>query len=270
MTVIGTFKALVSWISTGRLRQTVAGCIDRSDKTLNSGEVLRVKICPGFTGEGKLSALEAKGVDNCKIEIENLDCASQEVEVPIFDGSACAWVEAIQEVGVKEALDQHGNNGEKNRYTCGLWRNDSFIAAFPSRKVHITCGIDFPKVPAIGCQWFSSAPLDESVYEMQIASSRNFCIYEEVESMRNAGLIKGGSLENALICSGTEGWLNTLLQFPDEPCRRHKGKHALHTDFARCLSGINLGGNVIHCRVLCQMTRGVHMIQYAALLVYIF
>ncbi|KAJ0094517.1 hypothetical protein Patl1_15544 [Pistacia atlantica] len=58
----------LSW--TGRLQQTIAGCIDRSDRTLNSGE---------------LSALEAKGVDNCDIEIENLDCASQEVEVSALD-----------------------------------------------------------------------------------------------------------------------------------------------------------------------------------------
>ncbi|KAJ0038404.1 hypothetical protein Pint_22401 [Pistacia integerrima] len=43
--------------------------------------------------------------------------------------------------------------------------------------------------------------------------------------MRNAGLIKGGSLENALIyrlVKATAAWLNTLLQFPDEPCCRHK------------------------------------------------
>ncbi|KAJ0038777.1 hypothetical protein Pint_22399 [Pistacia integerrima] len=320
MTVFGTFNALkssnlISWKSTGRLQQTMAGCIERSGKTLHSGEVSRLKILPGFAGEGRyfefqsklvpasidfakvsplcttlckdgvkvrtvehlLSALEAKGVDNCKIEIENLDCDSQEVEVPIFDGSARAWVEAIEQVGLKEALDQHGNNGEKVAAYLNkpvhVWRNDSFIAAFPSTKVHITCGIDFPRVPAIGCQWFSSAPLDDSFYAMQIASSRTFCIYEEVESMRAAGLIKGGSLENALVCSSSEGWLNPPLRFPDEPCR-HKvldlvgdlslfarngsqglpmahivafkasvfafpiGGHALHADFARCLSGI--------------------------------
>ncbi|XP_044492945.1 probable UDP-3-O-acyl-N-acetylglucosamine deacetylase 1, mitochondrial isoform X2 [Mangifera indica] len=277
MTVSGTFNTLkssnlISWKSTGRLQQTIAGCIEKSGKTLHSGEVSKVKIFPGFAGEGRyfkfqsksvpasidfakvsplcttlckdgvrvrtvehlLSALEAKGVDNCKIEIENQDCDSQEVEVPILDGSACAWLEAIEKVGVKEALDQHGNNGEKVapylNEPVHVWRNDSFIAAFPSPKVRITCGVHFPKV----------------------------------ESMRNAGLIKGGSLENALVCSISDGWLNPSLRFPDEPCRHKvldligdlslfaqngtqglpvahivafKGGHALHIDFARHLLG---------------------------------
>ncbi|XP_044492178.1 probable UDP-3-O-acyl-N-acetylglucosamine deacetylase 1, mitochondrial isoform X2 [Mangifera indica] len=123
MTVSGTFNTLkssnlISWKSTGRLQQTIAGCIEKSGKTLHSGEVSKVKIFPGFAGEGRyfkfqsksvpasidfakvsplcttlckdgvrvrtvehlLSALEAKGVDNCKIEIENQDCDSREVE----------------------------------------------------------------------------------------------------------------------------------------------------------------------------------------------
>lgn len=71
-------------------------------------------------------------------------------QVPILDGSACAWLEAIEKVGVKEALDQQGNNGEKVapylNEPVHVWRNDSFIAAFPSPKVRITCGVHFPKV----------------------------------------------------------------------------------------------------------------------------
>ncbi|KAJ4710079.1 UDP-3-O-acyl N-acetylglucosamine deacetylase [Melia azedarach] len=311
MTLSAAFNAvkssnLVSWKSTGRLQQTLVGCIEKSGKTLHSGKVSTVRLWPEFAGKGRyfefrsklipasidfakesplcttlckegvgvrtvehlLSALEAQGVDNCKIEIRNLDGDDHEVEVPIFDGSASAWVEAIEQVGIKEALDQHGNNAEKVAPYLNepvyVQINDSFVAAFPSPKVHISYGIDFPQVPAIGCQWFS-AHLEDSCYSMNIASSRTFCIYEEVEFIRNAGLIKGGSLENAIVCSASKGWLNPPLRFPDEPCRHKlldfvgdlslfarngsqglpvahmvafKGGHALHVNFARRLSGI--------------------------------
>ncbi|KAJ0038403.1 hypothetical protein Pint_22400 [Pistacia integerrima] len=103
-----------------------------------------------------LSALEANGVNNCKIEIENLDCASQEVEVSaldLFSGSkfdgTCIGGGNTRSRG-KEALDQHGNSGKNVapylNEPVHVWKNDSFIAAFPSPKVHMTCGIDFPKV----------------------------------------------------------------------------------------------------------------------------
>nr|KJB15345.1 hypothetical protein B456_002G172000 [Gossypium raimondii]KJB15346.1 hypothetical protein B456_002G172000 [Gossypium raimondii] len=307
---INSFKSsnLISWKTTGKLQQTLAGCIELSGKTLHSGKVSKVKIWPVFAGEGRyfefhsnlipasidfvresllcttlckdgykirtvehlLSALEAKGIDNCRIQIQSLDSEDTEVEVPIFDGSANAWVEAIEQVGRKEALDRCGNNVEKLAPHLSepfyVSRNDSFMVAFPASKVHISCGIDFPKVPAIGCQWFSSAALDDS-YEKHIACSRTFCIYEEVEHMCSMGLIKGGSLDNAIVCSATKGWLNPPLRFPDEPCRHKvldligdlslfarsgsqgfpmarvisfKGGHSLNADFVRRLSGITV------------------------------
>ncbi|XP_021292934.1 probable UDP-3-O-acyl-N-acetylglucosamine deacetylase 2 isoform X1 [Herrania umbratica] len=297
---------LISWRSTGTLQQTLAGCIELTGKTLHSGKVSMVKIWPGFAGEGRyfefqsklipacidfaqesplcatlckdgykirtvehlLSALEAKGIDNCRIQIQSFGSEDPEVEVPIFDGSASAWVEAIDQVGRKEALDRCGNNAEKLapylNEPLHVSRNDSFMVAFPSPKVRISYGIDFPKVPAIGCQWFSSAAFGDS-YKKHIASSRTFCIYEEVEHMCSAGLIKGGSLDNAIVCSASKGWLNPPLRFHDEPCRHKvldligdlslfalpgsqgfpvahvvafKGGHSLHADFVRRLSGI--------------------------------
>ncbi|XP_073224320.1 probable UDP-3-O-acyl-N-acetylglucosamine deacetylase 1, mitochondrial [Cicer arietinum] len=89
--------------------------------------------------------------------------------------------------------------------------------------------------------------------------------YEKVEQMRNAGLIKGGSLENAIVCSTSKGWLNQPLRLSDEPCHHkifdligdislfsqfgnqrlpmahivaYKGGHALHVDLARRLMGM--------------------------------
>ncbi|KAI5353358.1 hypothetical protein L3X38_006251 [Prunus dulcis] len=293
--------------STGRLQQTIAGCIERKGKGLHSGKVSTVKLWPELVSKGRyfdfqpnlirasiefaeesplcttlckdgvkirtaehlLSALEAMEVDNCRIEIKNSDPEDFDLEVPIFDGSASEWVEAIELVGLKEATDHCGNCCEKMAAYVNepvhVWRNDSFVAAFPSPEIRITYGIDFRQVQAIGCQWFSVTSLDNSFYSKHIALSRTFCIYEEVERMRNAGLIKGGGLENALVCSASKGWLNPPLRFPDEPCRHkvldligdaslfarfgsqglpvahivaYKGSHALHSDFVRRLSGI--------------------------------
>ncbi|KAK6921601.1 UDP-3-O-acyl N-acetylglucosamine deacetylase, partial [Dillenia turbinata] len=296
-TITSTFKssALLTWKPTGTLQHTIADCIEKSGKALHSGELTRVKLWPesarkgryfefhstcipasisfveesplcttlskdGFrvrTVEHLLSALEASGVDNCRIEIQSISggdnptvegrwtsmkhdmpnkFVSKPLElhngailvhskVPIFDGSAREWIQAIEQVGLKEAADQSGSSCEKLapflNEPVHVQKNDSFLVAFPSPKLHVTYGIDFPRVPAIGCQWFHSAPLEDSFYSMEIASARTFCLHEEVEKMRNAGLIKGGSKDNAIVCSASEGWLNPPLRFPDEPCR-HK------------------------------------------------
>ncbi|XP_008452403.2 probable UDP-3-O-acyl-N-acetylglucosamine deacetylase 1, mitochondrial isoform X3 [Cucumis melo] len=296
----------ISWSPTGRLQQTLAGCLELSGISLHSGKVSKVKLCPEFAGRGRyfdfksnfipasidyaedsplcttlskdgfkirtvehlLSAMEAMGVDNCRIEITNEDAKDSEVEVPIFDGSAGKWVDAIEEIGLKLAIDQCGNFCEKMaphvNQPVHVWRNDCFLIAFPATAVRITYGINFPQVPEIGCQWFFTAPLDNKFYAEQIAPSRTFCIYEEVgvEQMRNMGLIKGGSIENALVCSVSKGWINPPLRFHDEPCRHkvldligdlslfarlgsqgipvahlvvYKGGHATHANFVRCL-----------------------------------
>eukprot|EP00257_Ricinus_communis_P019837 XP_015578935.1 probable UDP-3-O-acyl-N-acetylglucosamine deacetylase 2, mitochondrial [Ricinus communis] len=221
------------------------------------------------TVEHLLSALEATGVDNCRIQIFNNnnnedDCS---FEVPILDGSAKKWVEAIEDASLVEAIDEWGNKSERlSPYLIEpvyVQKNDSFVVAFPSDKLCITYGIDFSQVRAIGRQWFSVAPLDDNSYIKEIASSRTFCVYEEVELMRQMGLIKGGSLDNAIVCSVSKGWLNPPLRFSEEPCRHkildlvgdlsllarfgnqglpaahivaYKGGHSLHADFAHCLN----------------------------------
>ncbi|XP_058724437.1 probable UDP-3-O-acyl-N-acetylglucosamine deacetylase 1, mitochondrial [Vicia villosa] len=309
MTILSALRSskLITWKPTGKLQQTLAGSVERRGISLHSGKVSTVRLCPGLAGQGRyfdfrsnlvpasvefaqvsplcttlckdglrirtvehlLSALEGAGVDNCRIQIENLGDQGDEAEIPIFDGSAKEWVEALEEVGLETATDIDGKSCEKIaphvNEPMHVWRNDSFIAAFPSDVVQVTYGISFPQAPAIGCQWFSTTPLDDLVYSMQIALSRTFCIYEEVEQMRSAGLIKGGSLENAIVCSISKGWLNPPLRFSDEPCRHkildligdlslfaqfgsqglpvahivaYKGGHALHVDLTRRLMGI--------------------------------
>ncbi|KAL6543858.1 hypothetical protein OROGR_010355 [Orobanche gracilis] len=295
---------------TGKLQQTVANCIERTGQGLHSGNVFTVKILPssalygrcfifrstvirasidnvvketplcttisqnGYkisTVEHLLSALEATGVDNCRLEIEGSGDCDRSAEVPIFDGSAREWVEAINQAGLKVAVDSGGGSCEKLAPYLSepvhVMKNDSFISAFPCPEVSITYGIDYPqhyscsgalgdqiqfgKAPTIGRQWFSSTLSDENFYSKAIASARTFCLYEEVEHMRNLGLIKGGSAETAIICSMSKGWLNPPLSSDASLAIRIRGReyHLINglqgvdirctRRFVRCLLGIS-------------------------------
>ncbi|AFZ51544.1 UDP-3-O-acyl-N-acetylglucosamine deacetylase [Dactylococcopsis salina] len=162
------------------------------------------------TVEHLLSALVGEGVDNARIEINGS-------EVPLLDGSAKTWVEKIQQAGL--------TYGEKEklsplRLNSPVWvqEKDAIVAAFPATETQLSYGIDFP-VSAIGEQWKTWHPHRES-YHSAIAPARTFVLAEQIEALRQGGLIKGGSLENALVCNET-GWLNPPLRFANEPVR-HK------------------------------------------------
>ena len=160
------------------------------------------------TGEHLLAALAAMGVDNARIEIDG-------PEVPLLDGSAKLWVEAIATVALaSEPRSLHP------KIDSPIWihQGQSFVAAIPSPETRFSYGIDFD-LPAIGNQWHSWSPATESFLET-IAPARTFGLANQIEQLRQIGLIEGGTLENALVC-GPEGWLNPPLRFANEPVR-HK------------------------------------------------
>ena len=92
------------------------------------------------------------------------------------------------------------------------------MAVFPCEQLRFSYGIDFPYAP-IGKQWLTWSP-DQEDFTTAIAPARTFGFADQVEQLRQAGLIQGGSLENALVCD-QERWLNPPLRFADEPVR-HK------------------------------------------------
>lgn len=163
------------------------------------------------TVEHLLASLTAYGIDDARIEING-------EEVPLLDGSAKIWCEAIAAAGVVA----HGNESEPDAITLQepIWirEQDSFVAALPAPQTRLTYGIDFP-YQAIGNQWHSWHP-DRESFASEIAPARTFGFAEQIEQLQQAGLIQGGSLENALVCSD-RGWLNPPLRFTNEPAR-HK------------------------------------------------
>lgn len=164
-----------------------------------------------------------------------------------------------------------------------LWirEGDAFVAALPADRLRFTYGIDFATA-AIGNQWHSWAPPEEAPgdrpasdgssppaaiappaefsagsFAAEIAPARTFGLAGQVEALRARGLIRGGSLENALVCDEAR-WLNPPLRFPNEPARHkildlvgdlslvgrppvahylaYKASHRLHVRLARAIA----------------------------------
>jgi UDP-3-O-[3-hydroxymyristoyl] N-acetylglucosamine deacetylase len=195
------------------------------------------------TVEHLLAALAGMGIDDARIEIDG-------AEVPLLDGSAREWVEALEIAGIAATE----SSAVEVQTPLWLYEGDTFVAAVPSPQRRFSYGIDF-EVPAIGNQWYSWSG-DRESFVTEIASARTFGLASQVEHLRQAGLIKGGSLENALVCD-RHGWLNPPLRFANEPVRHkildlvgdlsllgtfpvahfiaYKASHHLHAQFAKLL-----------------------------------
>lgn len=169
------------------------------------------------TVEHLLAALIGMGVDNARIEIDG-------PELPLIDGSAQVWTASIAQVGL---VSQPVTNSQRNlavKEPIWIYQDDAFVCALPAMETRFSYGIDFD-LSAIGNQWHSwSLPADlekaAASFATEIAPARTFGLLHQIEYLQKTGLIKGGSLDNALVC-GPEGWLNPPLRFANEPVR-HK------------------------------------------------
>ncbi len=176
------------------------------------------------TCEHLLSALRGVGVDNCFIDLDN-------IEIPIMDGSSEDFIELIENAGVVEqnAARRVFRVLERVEFEQG----DRKMSIEPAENFEIDCVIDFAH-PFIGKQSFRytddggnsdnphSAIRDpQSAYGREIASARTFGFTHEIEQLRKANLALGGSLDNAIVLTDS-GMLNeTPLRFADEFVR-HK------------------------------------------------
>lgn len=161
------------------------------------------------TVEHLLAALFGLGVDNARIEVDG-------PEIPILDGSAAPFVEAVLASGtVTQAAPRRVLNLSR---PVAVRHGERTVLALPSNDLRISYAIDFAH-PAIGYQAVTLR-MDERVFAASIAPARTFCLLRDVNAMRDSGLARGGSLDNALVV-GDEGILNGELRFRDEFVR-HK------------------------------------------------
>lgn len=161
------------------------------------------------TTEHLLSALIGTGIDNAIIELDNL-------ELPILDGSALPFVEMIQRAGIRK--QRRARSYLRICRELELREGNKFIAVYPAESYSVSYTIDFPH-PLIGREVFQ-ADLSDGQYLRGIAPARTFGFLHEADAMRQQGLIRGASKENAVVLT-REGVLNPPLRFTDEFVR-HK------------------------------------------------
>jgi UDP-3-O-[3-hydroxymyristoyl] N-acetylglucosamine deacetylase len=160
------------------------------------------------TTEHMLSALIGMGVDNVIVELDNL-------ELPILDGSALPYVEAIESVG----LERQRRKREIVRVLKPVEVRDGnrFIGVYPSKGYQIDYTIDFPAPIGRQC---ASIDLAAETYGALIAPARTFGYKADESRLRDMGLIRGASAENTIVL-GPNGPENGPLRMPDEYVR-HK------------------------------------------------
>ena len=200
------------------------------------------------TVEHLLAALIGVGLTHAHIEITGN-------EIPLLDGSSIGWIEEIEKVGM---VNSSTYPKPRPILTSPIFVNkgESVIFAIPSKVLKLIGLIDFP-YKAIGKQIFS-IELSPNNFVKEIAPARTFGFLEQLKELKKAGLIKGGALENALVCNG-DSWVNPPLRFANEPVRHklldligdlafvglpraqifvYKGSHSLHTEFAASLQKV--------------------------------
>ena len=200
------------------------------------------------TTEHLLAALYSCGIDNVYVEINAL-------EVPILDGSSQPFIEMIERAGTQRLR-------RRRRYLEVLKAlefsdGDRRIGIYPADEFRVRCLVDF-KHPLIGRQEVELA-VSRETFSGMLASARTFGFVDDVTRLREMGLIRGGSLDNAIVLS-RDGMMNgSGLRFPDEFGRHkaldligdlalvgrplkalivaHKAGHALHTQLVTRLLG---------------------------------
>jgi UDP-3-O-[3-hydroxymyristoyl] N-acetylglucosamine deacetylase len=182
------------------------------------------------TTEHLLSVFYSMGVDNAYIEINNL-------EVPILDGSGLPFVELLRKAGLKAY--RRRKRFLRIRRPVSVEANGKRISILPSDGFVLTCDV-FYDHPSIGRQSLEMEVTPER-YAEEIAPARTFGFEHELGQMRDMGLIRGASLDNAICFNHTKVQNPGGLRFEDECCR-HK---ALDLIGDLALMGRPLLGHVI-------------------------
>ncbi len=181
------------------------------------------------TVEHVLATLVGLGIDNVAIEVDAN-------ETPVGDGSALPFANALKKAGTVEqdAEREYIKIKQPVYYKDG----DVALSVLPSEELRLTITSAYDHA-AVGTQ-YASYTITPEVFEREIAPARTFTFLSEVKMLQEKGLIKGGSLENAIVV-GDDNILNDSLRYPDEMVR-HKVLDLLGDMF---LLGRRVKGHVI-------------------------
>jgi len=227
---------------------------------ISRGTTIEEKKVRINTVEHALAAVSGLRIDNVLIELTSK-------EPPVMDGSAKDFVEALLSGGIVN--QGHDRNILEIRRAVNYTDpyRDIDIHVIPSDRFRVTFMVEYP-LPSLGTQYEAIYNMAED-FAVEVAPARTFCFLSEVEMLKENGLIKGGSLDNAVvlidklldrseinrlrdlfgieenIITGANGILNgRILRFRNEPVR-HKTLDLIG-DLA--LLGIPIKGHVTAAR----------------------
>ncbi|MCC5832120.1 MAG: UDP-3-O-acyl-N-acetylglucosamine deacetylase [Chlamydiales bacterium] len=163
------------------------------------------------TVEHLLAALYAFQIDNLCVQLD-------EGEPPVGDGSSLPFVELIEAAGIQEQeADKIVHPLKEPLYYS---KGETHLVALPSDEYRISYTLHYPHTPVIRSQYLS-LPVNEKVFKSEISMCRTFALYEEITALMERGLIRGGSLENAVVIKDDVVFSKEGLRFSDEMVR-HK------------------------------------------------
>jgi UDP-3-O-[3-hydroxymyristoyl] N-acetylglucosamine deacetylase len=191
------------------------------------------------TTEHLLAAIYSCGIDNVFVDIDS-------IEIPILDGSAEPFMQMLEHSGIR--VLRRKRRFLKVLKPLEVTEGDRRIGVYPADEFRVRCYVDFPH-PLVGQQEVEIL-VGTATFRHLLARARTFCFERDIEPLRAMGLIRGGSLENAIVLTN-DGVMNGPLRFPDEFGRHkaldligdlaliglpllarveaHKAGHALHT-----------------------------------------
>jgi UDP-3-O-[3-hydroxymyristoyl] N-acetylglucosamine deacetylase / 3-hydroxyacyl-[acyl-carrier-protein] dehydratase len=189
-------------------RPEIEAHVENVSETNRSTTLARgnVKI---HTVEHVLAALTGCGIDNAVIELDAN-------EPPIGDGSSRPYVAMIQKAGIEPQAQQREYYQPTAPIEVGV--ADSTMVVFPHDRLKITC----TSVDKLGYfTQFHSLEITPESWERELAHARTFCFYEEIEYLIRNGLIRGGSLDNAVVIRDDAVLTTEPLRYAEEFVR-HK------------------------------------------------
>lgn len=186
------------------------------------------------TIEHVLAALRAYQIDNLCIEISS-------IEPPVGNGSSDVFVEMIEKAAVRKQSSNKPIVKLKNPI---YWSEEGIqVIAIPDDDYRISYTLSYPESQVLKAQFYSIC-VNADNFKKEIAPCRTFSEYKEVEKLMDCGLIKGGSLDNAVIIKDEAVLSKNGLFFPDEMVR-HK---ILDTIGDLSLLGVEFRAHIISIR----------------------
>ncbi len=171
---------------------------------------VRSQFVSASTIEHLFAALHAFKISNLLIKCNG--------EVPIFDGSASVFCQAIKDIGIVEQGGDWHEITLDEKIVFSNPKSGEELTLEPSDRLQVSYELIYPE--PVGRQFFVYDHTDAQSFEKEIAPARTFGFLRDIEKMQRMGLAAGGRLDNFILI-GEDKIINTELRFEDELCR-HK------------------------------------------------